>query len=324
MISASENNAKTIEAQAVEWLIARDEHQTWTDENQLQLDAWLAQSPAHLTAFWRVEASWNRTELIADLRPFGFVANRAEPKGSPFLMLFRVAASLSFFAVLGLSTSLYFSRPEPETFATPVGGHKIITLFDGSQIELSTDTVLRIGMGGNQRSVALVKGEAFFQIHHDAAHPFTVAVAGHRVTDLGTKFLIRTNGEKLDVSLLEGRARLESESDGQARAATLLPGDVALATSRSMAVTKRSAQRLLDDLAWRKGILVFDDTSLMDAAAEFNRYNSVKVVIEDPNATRMKINGAIRVNDGEEFARLAKNLFGLRAEQRGNEIVIGR
>ena len=51
------NNAKAIEAQAVEWLIARDEHQTWTDEDQKRLDAWLAESPAHATAFWRVEAS---------------------------------------------------------------------------------------------------------------------------------------------------------------------------------------------------------------------------------------------------------------------------
>ncbi len=39
------NNAKAIEAQAVEWLIARDEHQTWTDEDQKRLDAWLANRP---------------------------------------------------------------------------------------------------------------------------------------------------------------------------------------------------------------------------------------------------------------------------------------
>lgn len=324
MSSASKNasNAKAVEAQAVEWLIARDERQTWGDENQRELDAWLAQSPAHQTAFWRVEASWNRTELIADLRPFGFGANRPQSRGRPWLMLFRIAAGIGFFAVLGASGLLYLRQPELQTFATPVGGHKIITLFDGSQIELNTDTVLRIG--ANQRSVALVKGEAFFQIHHDIAHPFTVAVAGHRVTDLGTQFLIRANGEKLEVALVEGRARLELESDGLAQAATLVPGDVALATGRTLAVTKKTTQELNDDLAWRKGILIFDDTSLSDAAAQFNRYNNVKVVIENPGTAQLKINGAIRVNDGEEFMRLAKNLFGLRAEARGNEIVIGR
>jgi transmembrane sensor len=324
MISAPERmtDAKTIEAQAVEWLIARDEHQTWTDENQRQFDAWLARSPAHLTAFWRVEASWNRTELMADIRPFGFGANRPDQRGFSWLTLLRVAASLSFFAILGIGASFYFAGSEPDTFATPIGGHKIITLFDGSQIELNTDTVLQIGR--NQRGVTLVKGEAFFQIHHDAAHPFTVAAAGHVVTDLGTKFLIRENGKKLEVALVEGRARLESDDATHRQAATLVPGDVAFATAGYLAVGKKTAQELQNELAWRKGILVFDDTPLTAAAAEFNRYNNVKVVVSDRNAGRLEINGSIHANDGAEFARLAKNLFGLRTEERGNEIFIGR
>jgi transmembrane sensor len=320
-VSEQMNSAKAVEAQAVEWLIAREERQTWTDEDQKRLDSWLAQSPAHMTAFWRVEASWNRTELIADIRPFGFGENPLQSRGMPWLVFFRVAASLVFFAVLGAGGYLYFARPAIETFATPIGGRKIVTLFDGSQIELNTNTVLQIG--ANQRDVALVKGEAFFQIHHDAAHPFTVSVAGHRVTDLGTKFLIRTNDEKIEIALVEGRARVESEAGGQNQSATLFPGDVALATDSSLAVAKKTVQDLRDELAWRKGILVFDNTPLTDAAAEFNRYNTAKVVIVDPNAGHLKINGAIHANDGEEFARLAKNLFGLRAEQRGNEIVIG-
>ncbi len=193
-------------------------------------------------------------------------------------------------------------------------------LFDGSQIELNTNTVLQIS--NNQRDVALVRGEALFQIHHDAAHPFTVSVAGHKVTDLGTEFLIRTSGTKLRVALVEGRARVESDIR-QDQSATLVPGDVALATSTSLAVTKKPARQLRDELTWRKGILVFDDTTLAEAAAEFNRYNTVKVVIADPNAAQLKINGAIHANDGAEFARLAKNLFGLRAGQVGNEIIIG-
>ncbi len=315
------NEAKAIEALAVEWLIARDEHQTFTDEDQKRLDAWLAETPAHVTAFWRVEASWNRTDLIADIRPFGLGENQPQPRGLPWLAFFRMAASLALFVVLGAGGYLYFARPDVQTFTTPVGGRKIVTLFDGSRIELNTNTVLQIG--ANQRDVALIGGEALFQIHHDAAHPFTVSVAGHKVTDLGTEFLIRTSGSKLRVALVEGRARVESDTGRQDEIATLVPGDVALATGASLAITKKSAQELRDELAWRKGILVFDNTPLTDAAAEFNRYNSVKIVIADPKADGLKINGAIHANDGEEFARLAKNLFGLRAEQHGNEIIIG-
>ena len=325
MNSASEHSvdARTVEGQAVKWLIERDDAQTWTDEKQREFDAWLAQSPAHQTAFWRVEASWTRTELIADLRPFGFGVNRVAQSRS-WLGLFRVAAGLGLFAMLGVGGALYFQKPEMQTFSTPVGGRRVITLLDGSQIELNTNTVVQIGTGENQRSVKLLQGEAFFQVHHDAAHAFTVAAAGHRVTDLGTKFLMRAQGENLEVTLLEGRASLEPEGRKQTTPVILEPGDVALATDRSVTLKKRPTQTLIEGLAWRKGILVFDNTLLADAAAEFNRYNPEKIVIGDMGSARFRLNGAIRVNDREEFTRIAKNLFGLHVEERGSETVIRR
>lgn len=315
------SSAKAIEACAVEWLIARDEQQTWSEDDQRRLDAWLAESPAHQTAFWRVEAGWNRAELIADIGPFGLGTKPPQPGGFPWLAFLRIAASFSIFAIIGIGSLIYFTRPQFQTFTTPVGGRKLLTLFDGSKIELNTNTELRIGI--NQRDAELVSGEAFFQIHHDASHPFSVSVAGHRVVDLGTQFLIRSNGSDLRVALMEGKARLEAESGSEGQVATLTPGDVALANATSLAISRKSTQELHENLAWRKGILVFDDTPLTEAAEEFNRYNDVKIVIADAQAAHMKVNGSIHVNDGREFARLAQNLFGLQAERHGNEILIG-
>ncbi len=324
MTSLSErpNNANLIESEAVRWLIARDEPQTWTDENQKEFEVWLAHSPAHQTAFWRVEASWSRTELIADVRRLGFGTNRMPPRARLQMAAFRVAAGVALFVVLGLGGASYFLQQEMQTFSTPVGGHKVITLLDGSQIELNTNTLIQIGTGENQRNVKLVRGEAFFQVHHDANHIFTVAAAGHRVTDLGTKFVMRAHGQNLEVALLEGRASLETEGTVQGEPLILKPGDVAVATGRSVTLEKKPAQQLSERLAWRKGLLIFDDTSLADAAAEFNRYNAEKIVIEGVGGKKFKLNGAIRVNDREEFARLARNLFGLRAEERNRETVI--
>ena len=318
-ISAAD--ARVIEAQAVEWLIARDEQQTWTGEDQKRLDAWLEESPAHMTAFWRVEAGWNRTELIADIGPFGLAAYRSKPRGLPWLGVFRVEAALAVFALIGIGSYFYFAQPNVETFTTPVGGQRVLTLFDGSRIELNTNSELQIS--SNHRQVALIRGEAYFQIHHDADHPFTVSVAGHKVTDLGTEFAIRTQGDALRVALVEGSARLESGTGASAQAAILVAGDVAQATPASLTVTKESAQMLREELAWRKGILVFDNTPLTEAAAEFNRYNATKIIVAHPDAAEMKLNGAIHAGDAPEFVRLAKNLFGLHAETRGNEIIIG-
>jgi len=316
-------DAKAVEAQAVEWLIARDESDTWTLEKQTEFEAWLAQSPAHETAFWRVEASWIRTELFADLRPFGFGAHRAQPPKRPGQSSFRMAAVASLLvAVIGVGAAVYFRQPETQAFSTPVGGRKILTLLDGSQIELNTNTKVEIGTGENQRRVKLLQGEAFFQVHHDPDHIFSVAAAGHRVTDLGTKFVMRARGKTLEVTLLEGKASLEPDNARDGEPLILNPGDVAFANGRSVTLERRPGRQLDEAIAWRKGLLIFDNTTLAEAAAEFNRYNTTKITISGIDGRQFKLNGAIRVNDREEFVRLARNLFGLKVDQRKDETII--
>ena len=71
-------------------------------------------------------------------------------------------------------------------------------------------------------------------------------------------------------------------------------------------------------------MLAFHNTTLAEAAAEFNRYNQTRIVLEDPRAGTETINGMLPINDLAEFAHVAKNLFGLRAENHGDEIVLTR
>ena len=59
-------NAIDVETRAAEWL-ERSVSEQWTSENQSALDAWLAQSPAHIVTFWRLKAAWSRTHRLAAL-----------------------------------------------------------------------------------------------------------------------------------------------------------------------------------------------------------------------------------------------------------------
>ena len=321
--TAATMNARSIEARAVDWLIERDDPSRWTEENETAFEAWLAQSPAHRVAYWRLEAGWSRAEIVGDISSFNTEERNLLRRARNWTNFRRTAAGFAAIAlvVTGVAAA-YLALPQQQTYATAIGGHRLVKLADGSSIELNTDTVLRVSTSANARRVTLVKGEAFFNVRHDAARAFTVDAAGHRVTDLGTKFLARTEGERLEVALVEGRARVD-ENDGS-HSATLTPGDVAVATPNAMSVTKTPVQVLANDLAWRHGVLVFEDTTLADAALEFNRYNSQKIVIADQHSARLKISGILKVNDLAEFTRMARNFFDLRADRRGNDIVISR
>jgi transmembrane sensor len=151
-----------------------------------------------------------------------------------------------------------------------------------------------------------------------------VYASGHRIVDLGTKFVVKSAPNRVEVALVEGAARVDSGSNGSGHSALLKPGDVAIATANSISVTKKTAPALAKELAWRHGNLVFDNTALGDVAAEFNRYNRQKIVISDPKVARLTIVGTFPANDEEAIINTAREVFGLQARQENGRIVISR
>jgi len=310
-------SAREIGERAADW-IQRRQFWNWSEADQAELDAWLAQSPAHLVAYLRVEAAWGRTERLAALGASGSEA--AAPKRGILPFVIGMAAVIVV-AVAGVAISRMALQPQDRLFSTPVGGHETVAFADGSKIELNTDTVLRTRMTTNQRTIWLERGEAYFQVKHDAAHPFIVFAGRHRVTDLGTKFLIRRDPGRLEVALLEGRVRFGAASE-QSQSALMVPGDVATATTGTMFVTREDARDLANQLGWRHGVLVFRHTTLAAAATEFNRYNRRQLIIADPAAASITIDGTFPTGGVEDFSKLAQAVLGLHVESHGDEIVI--
>jgi len=313
-------NAASVSVIAAEW-IQRRQFWDWSDKDQAELDAWLAEASLNLVTFLRLEAAWNRTERLAALnRTFSSISEPENPRTDRSFLV-RIAAVI---IVIGLGAGVTWSalRPEENTYATPVGVHETISLADGSQIELNTDSVLHTRSDPVRRLVTLEKGEAFFRIKHDAAHPFVVLANGHRITDLGTKFVVReTEVDAVEVSVLEGSARLDAEN---AEFAVLKAGDVAVANTHSLVLEKGQDREIANALAWRRGMLVFSQTPLSNVAKELNRYNAKKLIIADREAGKTKIGGTFPTDGIDEVTAAARLLFGLRVEDRGNEIVISR
>jgi transmembrane sensor len=308
------SNPGEIKAEAAAWLQRRDFGE-WTENDAAELEAWLAQSHLHAAAYWRLEAAWEQTYRLSVLRRAD-----AEPARAPgwftLPMMMRTAAVLVAAAVLGAGAIIALEMPRDRTYATGIGGHEVVKFADGSQIELNTDTVLRAHMTTQERTIWLDRGEAFFRVKHDSAHPLVVIAGKQRITDLGTQFLVRREGSELKVALLEGRVRFGTTN--------LMPGDEAVATANSVVVSKRSVEELTNEIAWRNGVLVFRHATLAEAVKAFNRYSDRKMVVPDPAVGRRTVGGTFRTNDVEGFTAVVQDLLGLRVANEGNQIVIGR
>jgi transmembrane sensor len=316
--------AADIESQAADWL-ERKISGVWGEKDQAALEQWLAGSSGQRLAFLRLSAAWSYADRLSALKPTMPERNAVAAQAKVWPFLFRGAAVFVAAMVLGGVAAVYFSRPHVTTYATAVGRQEKIILTDGSQIELNTNTVLRAVTGPDGRTVWLDKGEAFFQIAHDSKRPFIVMVDHRRVTVLGTKFLVRRDTDRLEVAVMEGRVRLDAEDELTPSHSTLLvPGEAAIATGTSMSVTRKPRQILVEELGWRRGVLVFDNTALADAAVEFNRYNKKKIILADPAVARLTIGGTFPVNDVELFVRVTRDVLGLRVESHGDEEVVSR
>jgi transmembrane sensor len=319
-----------VEQAAATW-IARRDSDAWTAADAASLQQWLAESAGHRAAYYRLNSAWSEAGRVRALGgPMqAQYAESAAPLDAPPMSagrtrrvaLFAVAASV----LILLAGTLAVFRDElfnTHSFTTVVGGLQTIPLADGSRVTLNTDTELRILLNDRERSVEIGRGEAFFEVAHDAKRPFVVKVGERRVIAVGTQFSVRREGADVRVVVSEGTVRYEAHAN-DASAPTLLPaGSIARAEGDAIQVQELPVTEAERTLTWRNGLLTFRNTPLADAVAEFNRYNTRKIVIEDPKIASLEVGGVFRSRNVEPFVHLLERGFAVRAAVEPDRIVL--
>jgi len=316
------NRHQAIEDQALDWLIRRDEPD-WSDGDQAELDKWLDESMANRAAWLRAEHGWAQADRV---RSLGAWENR--PKSDyrrPIWVPTAIAASLLLaVGIGGYSLAPQFAdqpAARQTRFDTPVGGHKVVSLADGSRIELNTESVVRAAVNEKRRDVWLDSGEAYFEVKHRDGEPFVVHAGSRTITVLGTKFSVRRDNDRVTVNVIEGRVRVDDGQGGNSSAAIITAGDTAIARAGSTLIAPKSEERVEGALAWRDGMLTFNLIPLSEVAAEFNRYNRTQLSV-DPSAADIPIGGTFQASNVDAFARLLHDAYGLKTEQDGDRIKI--
>lgn len=303
---------------AARWLL-RQEEDGWSDADQADLDAWLEAAPEHKVAYWRLEQGWQKVDRLAALRSPPAPDRRERPflrSWRPAAVAASIAACLAVSVMVPPSTLLIH-----KTYTTEIGGRQSVPLADGTKVELNTQTKLRTAVTPKGREVWLDRGEAYFEVAHDASRPFVVHAGAKTVTVLGTKFSVRRDGDRVEVAVVEGRVRVADTAPTTTMPPPVLTrGDMVIAQGPSTLVTPRSVERVTSELAWRQGLLTFDQSTLAEAASEFNRYNRKKLVIADAQVAQMRIGGSFEAENVDAFVRLLQQAYGLKVID-GSDVV---
>lgn len=316
-MTGSSGSGDEIEAAAAAWAV-RAATRPLTEDEQLQLDQWLARSSRHLGAFVRAQAIWSDTDRVAALDE----TSRSElPDVRPPIRWgrFAMAASVAVALVGGgvgydqLAGRVTTSRDEVRR----------LVLADGSVAVLNGDSALQVRYGSGERRVILRRGEALFEVRHGDARPFLVSAEDVTVRAVGTKFAVGLEGGDVEVTVEEGEVAV---AEGTQRAAPRLVrrNEQLVAASTGVRRAMLEPDEVERRLAWRQGLLVFDGQSLGRAAEEVNRYSRVPVTIDDPTLARAEFVGVFRIGDGRAFAHAAAQAFNGQVQERDGRLHLMR
>lgn len=279
--------------EAAAWVVRAQAGLSKTE--QAALKAWLAASPEHAAAMDLATRAWSGLgEVAAKPAPAPARAVRRRIEPSPWLWAggALAAAAVAGLAVLGV-------MPMEKAYRTGPGDSRVVALADGSQIRLAGDTELRVRDGLFSRAAVLGRGQAEFDIVHDARRPFRVRARQVEVRDLGTRFVVRDRGDAEYVRLLEGRVLLADPTSGRALR-ELQPGQEAQlsASSGGLAVAVATPAHV----AMRSGgRMLLRDTSLFDTLRTIEWQNGVDIVLRDRELGNIRISGSYQTDNAASF-----------------------
>lgn len=295
-MSATAHITPEVRAEAAAWLARlRADDRTANDERAFQ--AWLKASPAHAAAFEAVTQAWEIAGALSRADR-DWLERDVEPSRRPLLTRrAALAAGLGTLVIAG-GTLVTLREAYAGVYETDIGEQKHVTLDDGTQVFLDTDTRIKVRFSEGARLVALDRGRANFRVAPDVKRAFVVEAARKRIVAGRTTFDVRRDGERVSVVLIQGKASVDGAP---------VEAGQRLIAAQAKAVVDRP--NLTQALAWQTGQAIFDNQTLTEAVAEMNRYSTVKLNVADRGIAALRMSGVYRVGDNAAFANSVAKLL---------------
>lgn len=353
-MSTLHRNEKTDARRLIEAAAWRTHLTETSQESTIAFEAWIA-SPENHRAWQRVQQSWDifaeqvTSPELLDLRRRALARARDAGrkrwiKGGLATGRRKIfaAASVAVLSVLGYLGWQFLS---PDVYRTATGERRVVTLADGSQVQLDSLTELRVSYSKRARDLKLVKGQARFDVAHDVERPFSVLAAGRKVVALGTAFNVDMVGRVLTLTLIEGRvvilpqassAATTMQTDRAVTRATVVPGKrTSVSLPRERAIELVAGQQLTVSAngntqietanverttAWQEGRLVIDNEPLSSVILRVNRYTTRSLSVADDGTGALRISGVFDSRDVDGFVSTITHYLPVEAETTADSI----
>jgi len=319
-----------------------------TDESeQKEISAWLQESASNADLYNEIKGYWNHINSIKEMNQFdvnhgweklhnriiassgstGPVKKIINPGRSLRLNIswLRVAAAIALVMMIGAGSYWVVSGLQKKSMVTVASSasddQTRLTLPDGTLVFLNADTRIRYSkeFKSGVREVQLA-GEAYFDVTRDPARPFIVYTKQAGIKVLGTSFNVQAlkSTAKVEVFVESGKVQL-FEAENVNNTITIEPGFIGSMENESVEKQINTDENYL---AWKTKKLAFNNTDLAKVAKGIQDVFRVKVVFDNPDMVRCKIEGHFE-NEPLEFVLDAIcTVFNWNWERKGDKVIL--
>jgi transmembrane sensor len=262
----------------------------------------LRTTPANEARDWDVDAAWSRVAASVQQQPVPSLRTRTLARAPRYAGAWRIAAILLVTAGVGVAGREWMRSRDGSTtaarttadVATGVGQRLSVHLPDGSTVRLNAGSRLQYATGDDGARTVTLDGEGYFDVRHDARHPFRVRAHGSVAEDVGTRFVVRAYPEQRDVRVAveEGAVRV-NRVDGTTEPGLVTAGMLGtIPASGAPTVTPLSKQDRY--FAWTDGELSLDGQPFRDVIPMLGRWYGVSIRTPDSALGERRVFGTFR------------------------------
>ena len=179
-------------------------------------------------------------------------------------------------------------------YRTAAGEQRTVELPDRSIATLNTQSAIALSFDGTVRRIRLLKGEAFFEVKKDLDRPFIVESGEAAIRATGTSFIVRTESERDQVTVIEGTVEVGTKRESSSTATVSSGSQIRMERGRlgnSYAVNMPAAS------AWLRGRLVVNGTPFEQVLEELQRYHPGRIVLWNQHVKKIEVTGTYNLND---------------------------
>jgi transmembrane sensor len=274
------------------------------------IDALLHLAPMRNEPVWRPDNVIDFESYAPMTRPR--VREPPPPKRKPHLR-WKIAAAA---AVAGLAIGLVMihkavAPAAPEAvIVTTIGAWDKKLMDDGSVIYAGPKTELAFHRDDRQRYVTFKRGEAYFDVAPDPAHPFVITTEFGNVRVLGTEFLVAYKGNSVVITVREGRVGVTPRQapDSMQPTATLTANQqVVMSSVEVRGPVIVDAER---EVMWVRNWYEPHGEMVCEIIQQLNQRHDVEIVVDDPQVCRMRISSlSFRPSEPEDFVQKVNQIY---------------